>query len=597
MIRLGFIGSSADGIADQYTELVDKLLRDVFSRYEKVKIVTGGYHGFMKSISKTAKVLVGKEFPNVYLEVYGILGTFQEKPNRYLDKVEYASNLGDRVEAIIEHSDYLVGLPGSNGTLHEILHALQAVQYFPGEYSLSLEDIFLHEFWKGRIDVTNDAHFFKDLPIFLEKSYHSSSFIANDDLVGNNIPSQVIGRIEEIIGSPGQNILALDFAHYFKSTALKIDTGQNSSYAIQEYFIVLSEFLLAEGSLLTTDTSTSQYKLLNNELKNLASITLEESSVNLFRKSSKESEQDTIRFNKWNFHLEQRDFGKTSFWVNKNLKIQDVEINLSCFLILDIELTTKKCHAVLQELHKYIFSFGLYDSIKRLGTYMVYTDELDKFKNNAIANKHTIFNHTPSLRTFLDLSIDDVNARKYDHLPQYLNRINSSFQILDFSNMATYQYLDREHELYGKTLSYYISFLEKHHIYNQVLPVVNIDEEAGELITIKEDMVEVFLLIWNIWNNAAKNTSKDSSFTVSLKRCKNHLQLTISNNIKAGYFEEAKMAIEYLLYDSKPVKISGGLVILKEILQNLAYCNLNPEHSNVSGNLYSISLNFSYEKP
>ncbi|KAG5492609.1 hypothetical protein JKF63_01188 [Porcisia hertigi] len=92
-------------------------------------VITGGYGGSMEATSKGARGVKDQAAPGsaaASIEVVGIVvsGLFPDRlkeGNRYLTKVLDSRSMLHRIEQLITHCRYFIVLPGTTGTLQELV--------------------------------------------------------------------------------------------------------------------------------------------------------------------------------------------------------------------------------------------------------------------------------------------------------------------------------------------------------------------------------------------------------------------------------------------------------------------------------------------
>jgi predicted Rossmann-fold nucleotide-binding protein len=156
-IRVAFFGSSTD----EYQADIQILFECLFSVFDEVVIINGGYRGTMETVPITGKELSLQFNKSVFVQ--GLLfdgykddpvSSDTNNPNTISDVQISFSSLGSRVQSMIELADIVIALPGKTGTLHEILQEIETIRYGM-DYS-KVEDNFkcflIHENWKTSID-------------------------------------------------------------------------------------------------------------------------------------------------------------------------------------------------------------------------------------------------------------------------------------------------------------------------------------------------------------------------------------------------------------------------------------------------------------
>ena len=135
-------------------------------------VATGGYQGSMEAVSKGASEsgveVTGCTTPNLFLD--------REGGNQYINNEIKSTNLSNRIGDLVGYSNIIIVLPGTIGTLTELLVAWN--QEFIKECNEieSTHTIYLHEeFWKPIIEEMSD-----DLSL---PTSHLNYFSDENDLV------------------------------------------------------------------------------------------------------------------------------------------------------------------------------------------------------------------------------------------------------------------------------------------------------------------------------------------------------------------------------------------------------------------------------
>ncbi|WP_046756474.1 hypothetical protein [Kordia jejudonensis] len=526
MITFGFFGSSSDSIALKHNVLVDSILIQIFQKHNSVRIITGGYDGFMKTICQRAKQLVASKYKDVYLETYGILYSgFSESPNSYLDKTINTSSIGERVQTVIELSDFLFGMPGSNGTYHEILQAIEVIKYpSPNHKRLFFNNLYVSSFWKDKLEM-EELQFF-DTTSELNFKEATANISVKKELDKNTVKDSLIEQIKKIIchgHESKDDILAFDFAFTLFNEEHGINVGKNTSRAIDTYQDVIQGYLKTKPSLLNYDTGFRDYDSLDCKLYKGKNLKLSQYEIDI-SKETKDKNQKNIQFGfeDWNRYLKSNGFGKISFWVNETFQFDKIRVNLSCFLILNVDLPKHKCDHILLLLEQYILSNGLQELVSQIKKFLITTKELTSFKDYATSHKHTIKNYEfrYSLATLLKyLPSEDQYAM------ELLENINNTLIIRDLASQLFYSF-DRQNskDVYEKfkikSLSGLImaihkssslAFKDEEHL---KLDLESFSNHMCNTIS-SGDFLDVFNIVSNLYSNTRKH-SDDKEFFITV---------------------------------------------------------------------------------
>ncbi|MEM6719194.1 MAG: hypothetical protein AAF611_07780 [Bacteroidota bacterium] len=589
MVTFGFFGSSSDDIAAEYEKLVDKILIQIFQQHTEVRIITGGYDGFMKSICKRAKLLVNKKFKKVNLETFGILyNGFDEQPNPYMDTTITTNNIGERAQSVIELSDFLFGMPGSQGTQHEILQAMEVIKYPSPDFNRFLKNnLFISSYWNNVIN-SGEWIFFDENYKFDFKKQETEIQPINFTHIGTD-KSEIIDSIKYFISNDksSNEVLAFDFAFSIYSQKPLVDIGINNSKAIHKYKSIVDDYLLNNASLLGYNTGFRGYKSLNSPKYFTENPKLENYEISFSRASHTKQNRQNIKygFDDWNKHLEKFKFGKISFWVNHSFLLErKIQVNLSCFLILNLNLPKRKCNHILMMLEKHILDSGLKKIILELDGYITTTEDLISFRDYAAAHKHTIKNYTfrHGLTSLLKyLPKDNLYAQ------ELLENIKNTILIRDLATQLFYSFDNKNSEdCYKdypiKTISELILTIHKSSsLAYKNFEFLNLDGDCLNEHICNPIRPKDFLDIFNIINNLYSNTrvhSDDKIFNINVDSSKKDKLLITFETLS----DLAKPYIDYI-NDLTPDTITNyhkGFRQIKESQKKLNYIVIEANSSN-----------------
>jgi predicted Rossmann-fold nucleotide-binding protein len=586
-----FYGSSKSEISDIYIELVEKTLEYIFSHYKQIRIVTGGYSGFMELVCEKAKSLAQNKFSEISLENYGIIFEgYEEIPNAFLDKTISVTNLGERVHTMIEISDFIFAFDGSNGTLHEILQTEQTLKYSELKKN---KRFWIHQIWEDRLK-----------PFDLEVDYFDINsvdklniFSLNDTLKSSsefNDSSDILESINNLISaSLKENRDAFDFAYTFFNSSLGINEGMNRSFAINEYSNILNDFLNLHNSLLNCNVNFNGYNILNGN-SNSKINDLEESNIKLKRNLFNEYQNNPqISFDKWNKHLATKNFGKVSFWINKHLLINEIEVNLSCFLVLDIELSKEKYEKIIVLLNNYIFKSAIEDILEKIKLKLNEIHSLDRFRKKARAHQHTIFNLLSTTEILIASSQQISNKYNDEKLSLNLSNALGIFKTYDICFQAIFDCLNKGHYLYGKTIDCYVKYIldcYKDFDFGVEEPIFDITDET-HLQPIKKEMPEVFMILWNLWHNAYSKKESGTKILIKMVQFNDFFYITFSNHVRNDLLDKAHKVSDYLTGRKNEVlKENGGLTIIKQTIEEVKFISIDPNLTKIESNTLHITL-------
>jgi len=348
MITICFFGSNESDLAKKHNKDIEIFIEGLFEIHKEVRIITGGYSGIMELVSKVATNRAAEA--NVRLEIIGVLysGYLEDKPNEYNHRVLKCRTLGERIDVMIEFSDIVVAMPGRLGTLHEMYHLIQCIKYPKEGCQKKSCNFMIHESWKDTMKNCGEFVYFnsdkdeiinilsdfeiqtdgiKYPPVIFNKGETIQDDIKN---LANEIDVLISGKDSE----ENSNIIALDIAYSLIERDSETIHAMNYSYSCKEYKSVLNKFLEEYNSLLSTNNNRIECKRLSNTFCN-------------FGKSKENIQTETLKFNKakkqsdfddWSKFLENSRIGKFSIWLNREIKVEGKPINLSAFLILDIDV-------------------------------------------------------------------------------------------------------------------------------------------------------------------------------------------------------------------------------------------------------------------
>lgn len=542
MVSFGFFGSSQSEIAQQYDPLVEQILINIFKNHKKVRIITGGYDGFMKTVCKQAKEIITRsDFRDCYLETYGILYSgYREEANSYLDRSIKAHDIGERVNSLIELSDFLIGLPGSNGTLHEILHANEILKYpsFESKYLLG-KKLFIHEFWKDSVYFKNNR-FFND-----PNGLDLVSLPSSEDTVNQITPlsaPNIIDKIKNVIGLEDYKsnlVLGFDFAFTTFSEEFGLNHGKSKSFATKTYGKILKAFLDKHPSILNFDRQIMDFQKLSSTLVK-SKEPLMESEMPISSKLLKEVYSPKQVFDTWNNHLETFNFGKLSFCVSEPLQFDQISINVSCFLVLDIDLPNSKSERIMSLLKSHILTEGLSFILKQIRPYLRTTAELATYKEYTSAHQHLIKNmqFKGSLA-----EIEIRHLKKSERADELMRVIKSTVLLRDISSQLFYSYDDNlSTEIFDiykiKTISALLELIhDSGYVAFKNLEIFSIEKEVlvhpSNFIN-QADFLNVFNVIHNIYSNTRKHGGDDQFEVLAKVNSRGNVEINFTTRTELG---------------------------------------------------------------
>jgi len=87
------------------------------------EIISGGFGGTMRDVSKGAKTAGGKTIGVTYYKYEDV----SKRPNEYIDEEIKTKDIFERIDVMMEKSDAFIVLPGGTGTLLELAACLEHI--------------------------------------------------------------------------------------------------------------------------------------------------------------------------------------------------------------------------------------------------------------------------------------------------------------------------------------------------------------------------------------------------------------------------------------------------------------------------------------
>lgn len=437
-IIICFYGSSdyelRQSLAVQYNTEIDTIINKILAtKINSLKIITGGYGGIMDLIAENFQ-RKKKSFPNKNIEIIGITCDAYEFENPYAktynpcndyskhnDVIIQAKNFADRIQAMIELSDLFIVLPGSQGSLGELL--LTYDSYANSKYILDHKkaEIYIHEYWKPLLtnEISNQSQlntYFRDFSSDVlkyvnvetfeqllstvaskQKNYNAEeipdnilgkvSGINENDYIQNkfhrlkdSINKAIIGRLydevdykilERLQKSKDFPILGLDFG-WFRTSKEKPQSGKYYTFSTDDYLKLTIEFFKNRNSIMLN---------VNEYIKEFKNAFLDgncQTQVNIsFREEESIPEKSPVKedgsFEELKAHFEKYKYGQTLIWkgfkITQNsltIKQQEEKANeiiFSVFLLLNHRVPTRK----IENIHQLIDDFLLAVSSTKAG--------------------------------------------------------------------------------------------------------------------------------------------------------------------------------------------------------------------------------------
>ncbi len=509
MVTIGFFGSSDIVFAKKFESEIRSILIQVFQKYPSVRLFTGGYSGIMELVPRISRELLA-EYPENKLENYGVLYKgYDESPNQYLDKAFTAKTIGQRVDYILSMSDIIYAFPGSSGTHHEILQTLESIKY-PSSETLKVKQFFIHEYWNDHIKTEFESSCFFN---YQTKFEFKLPMIELENTPKKVSQINILDSIKEFEGiyKDDLNVLAFDFAYSLYGNNFGINQGVNKSKFIKPYDRILDDFLSKNSSILSNKGSFSSYSRLSNPIY-FGDDQIYETDRELILDTLSETKSEEL-FIKWNKHLENSDFGKLSFWVNESFGFDDISVNISCFVVLNIDLPDTQCERTLDILYHYIVTEGLRHLIKAVNKHLTLSIKLTKFKNYALAHKHTIKNY--GFNFYLNYLLESFKGNS--NYVEMLNNVENILKVRDLSSQLIYSFDKGNskdiYESYGVYTIYDLILLLRNSgtLAYRGLENFQIKGEVDSNTVNRQVNPHEFLDLFNILSNLYSNTRKHSN--------------------------------------------------------------------------------------
>lgn len=558
-IRITFFGSSSD----DYSKDIETLFDCLFTVYDEVIVISGGYQGTMKDVAEKGKAIAKKLKKEIYVQ--GILFNGYKNdpdqlgvniPNNISDAQISSTSIGGRVQSMIELADIVIALPGKTGTLHEIIQTIETIRYGM-DYSKEADNIkrlLIHSNWKksinnlyqnGNMSQRIYQHLLKNLFSFdgkknkkkgqiisklksitpiEEKPEKENSTIhfpiktfddaeKQESLPDSHKLVKVIAEINQVLyGEDVENIkknkvvgldVALKEADKEAGKLFRLDSvGSN------EYLKTLDKFLNKYKSVIENDSRVNKWYQINNIKVTTASELFYQDHKS--KSSLNGSEDGTIQ--NWIEYLEKENLGKHLYWMS----VKHERYHISTYLVLDCLLSENLKNNVEKVVNQFLLEYMLVESadeyikIALESSFKSVISDIIK-RNEA----HHITSHV-SNRATLDKVLERIGKSHTD-----LSDTKLYHTILDLLNRFN-QYRDERSEY----LTYITNFSSP--------------SSACFFQDIIRPFVENTLLMDNIAANENINYEKDTNGNLT----NNKLQLKLKwntngkqNNFYAEYFD------------------------------------------------------------
>lgn len=405
-IRVAFFGSSID----DYRKDTQTLFECIFSVFDEVTVINGGYQGTMKTVSEIGKQIAQKNNKLIFIQSVLFDGykndpdqTGVNVPNKISDSQISSKSIGIRVQSMIELADIVVALPGKTGTLHEIIQTIETIQY--GKVYSEVEDnfkrLFIHSNWKKSIDslfsngnmsskvynnIANSLFSFES-----KKEKKKEQIINRLNAVKNLLQENDTESKEDAITPlPIRSILSLEYLqseHKIVNIVSQINKVLLGAYYDGEknklvgFDIALKETNKEKGRLFRLDSvgSSNYFKILNDFLSNYKSIIdNEQPRINkwlrinntrtteigeLFYHDHKNNSQlngdKEATIENWVEYLEHNKLGKSLFWMSVSIANG---YHISAFLLLDVHLPEYLRNEVERVINNFLLEYILIES-------------------------------------------------------------------------------------------------------------------------------------------------------------------------------------------------------------------------------------------
>ncbi|MCB0748450.1 MAG: LOG family protein, partial [Ignavibacteriae bacterium] len=495
-IRVTFYGSSID----DYSKDIQTLLECIFTVYDEVIVMNGGYQGTMKEIAEKGKE-IAKQF-NKEIFVQGILfdgykndpnDSWENRPNSISDAQISFCSMGDRVQAMIELADIAIVLPGRTGTLHEIIQSVETIQYGM-EYhkeSDNFRRLFIHSKWKKTIDNLYEngnmsqrihQHLLNNIFSFerkkekkkeqiikklqsitpIEKKLKKDNtisapyfFIRSYDNLQEPLPND--HKLVEVIAEINRVLYGEYFESTKKNKVVGIDIALKEadkeagklfrldSVGSSEYLKTLDKFLGKYKSVIENDSRINEWYQINNIKVTNADELFYQDHKN--KSSFNGNENGTIQ--NWIEHLEKENIGKNLYWMS----VKHKRYHISTYLVLDCLLSENLKNNVEKVVNQFLLEYILVESAEeyiKIALESSFKSIIsDIIKRNEV---HHITSHV-SNRATLDKVLERLG--KYDNKDKaaFLSNMTNYATILDLLNRFN-QYRDER----GEYLTYITNF-------------------------------------------------------------------------------------------------------------------------------------------
>lgn len=147
------------------------------------EVVSGGFGGTMRDVSKGAKAAGGKTIGVTYYKYEDV----SKGPNEYIDEEIKTKGIFERIDVMIEISDAFIVLPGGTGTLLELAACLEHINK---GLMKPKPIIALGNYWKNVIETLSTD------PVLSEKARSARNALSCNDLVTFvDSPEEAVGKI------------------------------------------------------------------------------------------------------------------------------------------------------------------------------------------------------------------------------------------------------------------------------------------------------------------------------------------------------------------------------------------------------------------
>ena len=276
----------------------------------------------------------------------------------------------------------------------------------------------------------------------------------------------------------------------------------------------------------------------------------------------------------WNKHLEKNEFGMTSFWINRRIKVLEKEVNISCFLILNVYtpiILSKKISNLLQAFVAFNPLISELEDVIKLSKKV----EEHEMQEKVIRNYgHTIFNSMPNVTTVI-YDIEEFLGKNYSGTSnqQGIVKCRKQLELIDLTLriMAKKDVIEFE-EI---NIAGILKFIQARQVTNKVKVEIDYTNYPSDLDKVQgKSANDAFLILWNLWHNASKcksyllETDDDKIYTFRVELYEHEGMLAVAFENLGSMKEKYK---KYLETGINPDSEFGGLQIIRDRMEKLGW--------------------------